>query len=178
MLVFTDGSHSLKPRMSGLGAVIISGDKEHHIGAYNDECRDNNVAELAAIAMSIKFIRKHKLDEAEDCKTINIISDSSYALRKITQNGMPKDEYEKKILDYIHNFINLSKKRVSFMQVKGHIHDGSKLSTYNNLADIIAGDYRLLGLELYRANPHCKGNKKGKKKWKKFKSTTFFNDGR
>lgn len=50
MEIFTDGSHSLKPRMSGVGAVILNNGHEHQIGAYTDKCVDNNVAEVVAIA--------------------------------------------------------------------------------------------------------------------------------
>ena len=52
------------------------------------------------------------------------------------------------------------------MQIKGHVHDGTKLAYYNNEADILAGEYRQLGLELHYANGGKK-NKKAKKFWKK-----------
>ena len=58
-----------------------------------------------------------------------------------------------------------SKKRVTFMQIKGHVHDGTKLAYYNNEADMLAGEYRQIGLELHYSNVGKK-NKKAKKFWK------------
>ena len=50
MEIFTDGSHSLKPRMSGVGAVIISNGREYEIGSSTNKCENNNVAEVMAMA--------------------------------------------------------------------------------------------------------------------------------
>jgi len=160
MLVFTDASHSPKPRMSGLGAVIILNDKEFKIGSYIKDCRDNNVAEMAAICLACKFIDKNKLQD--QCKTITIISDSETALHRITNGTPPQDDFEKYCMDIIDDFL-IRNPKVSFMQCKGHVQDGTKLSYYNNIADDIAGDYRRMGLELEKT-PN------GKKKKKVFKS--------
>lgn len=148
MLIFTDGSHSLKPRMSGFGAVLIYKDKEHTFGTYSNQCRDNNVAEIAAIAMAIQYIQDNRIVDKMDDKTITIISDSETALRKITQRHEGSDDFERSCLKYIHEFLDFTHKKVSFMQIKGHVHDGTKLSYYNNIADNVAGEYRRLGLEL------------------------------
>ena len=137
MLIFTDGSHSTKPRMSGLGAVILFNNREHTFGTYTNKCRDNNVAEIAAIAMAVQYIQDNKIVERMEDKTITIISDSETALRKINQKSQG-------------HFLTLTKKKIKFMQIKGHIHDGTKLSHYNNVADDLAGDYRRIGLELHR----------------------------
>lgn len=147
MLIFTDGSFSRKPKMAGLGAIIVHNNNEFVFGGYTNRCEDNNVAEVAAIAMAIKYAKENKL--ANDSKTITIISDSSYALRKIQMNKAGRDEFEQRCLDYIENFLIETNKKVNFLQVKGHIHDGTKLSYYNNIADDIAGQYRLYGLEKY-----------------------------
>ena len=95
MIIFTDGSHSTKPQMSGFGAVILYKGREHKFGTYSDKCRDNNVAEIAAIAMSIQYIVDNKILETMTDKTITIISDSETALRKITQGAIGNDEFEK-----------------------------------------------------------------------------------
>lgn len=150
MEIFTDGSHSLKPRMSGVGAVIISNGREYEIGASTNKCENNNVAEVMAIAFAIKFIKESNILEQCKDKNILIFSDSMYALRKINQKAQGCDEYEQKALDYIQRFQETSKKRVTFFQVKGHIHDGTKLSHYNNIADTLAQDYRYLGLVKYQ----------------------------
>ena len=167
MLVFTDGSHSLKPRVSGLGAVIIYNNQEYCIGTYSEKCRDNNVAEIAAIAMACKYIKNNNFQE----KTITIISDSECALRKITQGAFGKDDFEQSCLDYIRDFI-IENKKVTFMQVKGHRTDNSKLSYYNRVADALAGDYRKIGLELAK----LKTSKKKKKKIHKSFYQNFKNE--
>jgi len=172
MIIFTDGSHSTKPQMSGFGAVILYKGREHRFGTYSEKCRDNNVAEIAAIAMAIQYIVDNKILESMTDKTITIISDSETALRKITQGTIGNDEFEKMCLENIHSFMSKSKKKIKFMQIKGHIHDGTKLSYYNNDADILAGEYRKLGLELHYANAGKR--KKKKKAWYK----KFGNDGR
>ena len=150
MEIYTDGSHSLKPRMSGVGVVIIDNGREHQIGAYTNKCVDNNVAEVMAIAFAIKYICDNKIVNKTKSKTITIFSDSANALRKIKQNSPGKDEYEQASLDYIHDFLYSTSKKVSFFQIKGHAHDGTKLSYNNNIADNIAGEYRLYGLEKYK----------------------------
>lgn len=159
MIIFTDGSHSTKPRMSGLGAVILYKDREHSFGTYTNQCRDNNVAEVAAIAMAIQYINNNKIVDRMEDNTITIVSDSETALRKIRQKCEGSDEFECDCLNYIQEFLAFTKKKVNFMQIKGHVHDGTKLSYYNNIADDLAGDYRRLGLELQqeRKNKKHKG---------------------
>lgn len=163
MIIFTDGSHSTKPQMSGFGAVIIYKGREHRFGTYSELCRDNNVAEIGAIAMAVQYVVDNKILETMADKTITFISDSENALRKIMQQVKGNDDFERKCLENIQNFIKRSGKKVKFMQIKGHVHDGTKLSYYNNDADILAGEYRKLGLELHYANAGKK--KKKKKSW-------------
>ena len=73
MIIFTDGSFSTKPDIAGLGAVILINDKEHRFGTYDNRCRDNNVAEIAAISMALQYVKHHKIDTRDDVKTITII---------------------------------------------------------------------------------------------------------
>ena len=148
MLIFTDGSYSRKPNMAGLGVVILYRDRQVNIGRYDNRCIDNNVAEIAAIALAIQYIKNNKIIDKVKNKTINIISDSSYAIRKLNRidsNG--RDKFEQNCLDFIRNFLDETNKKVSFLQIKGHTHDGTKYSYYNNIADQIAGEERLKGLE-------------------------------
>ena len=148
MLIFTDGSFTRKPKMGGMGAVLITdNNKCHEFGAYSNKCNDNNVTEIAAIAMAIHYIKQHKVDQKSKDKTITIISDSQYAVRKIRQNCEGKDEFEDKCLSYIRNFLEETNKKVSFLQIKGHVHDNTKFAYYNNVADDVAREYRLKGLE-------------------------------
>ena len=146
MEIFTDGSHSVKPQISGIGAVVINNKKEYYIGCYTSKCVDNNVAEVIAIAFAIKFIKDNKIFDKSKDKNVIIYSDSQYAIRKIMQNSNGRDEIEQKALNYIQEFINYSHKKIHFFQIKGHTHDGTKLSYYNNIADEIAGEQRLYGL--------------------------------
>ncbi len=159
MLVFTDGSHSRKPKMSGMGAVLIVSDKVHSFGAYTNKCSDNNVAEIAAIAMAIQYIKDFKIADRSTDKTINIMTDSSYAIHRLKYGTEGRDEFEKKCLKYIRDFLVETDKKVSFLHIKGHIHDGTKYSYYNNVADEIAGDYRRLGLEKQQVYINQKKNK-------------------
>lgn len=150
MIVFTDGSFNPKPQMAGLGAVILNGEQQHTIGCYSTLCTDNNVAEVAAIAMAIQYIDDYKIAERTTDKTLTIISDSQYALHRILNNGDGRSQYEQEMLDYIKKFSKESKLKVHFMQVKGHQNSDDKIHTYNNMADRIAGEYRKIGLEIYR----------------------------
>lgn len=166
MIIFTDGSFSPKPNVAGFGAVLLINDKQHRFGTYDNRCADNNTAEIGAIAMALQYVSQNNIEKRDDVKSISIISDSAYALRKISNRLEGRDKFEQSCLDLIYEFIDKSPKRVSFMQIKGHVHDGTKLAFYNNEADILAGEYRQLGLELYYANSGKK-NKKFKKFWKK-----------
>lgn len=146
MMVFTDGSFSKKPNVGGAGYIILSQNHEITGGRYLFNCSDNNVAEVFAIYSALKFIEKHNFKD----KTIQIISDSDYALRKINLNKEGRNEMESIFLKYIQEFQQKTNKKISFMLVKGHKHDKTKISFYNNLADEIAREQRLLGIERYK----------------------------
>lgn len=150
MEIFTDGSHSLNPKMSGVGAVIIDNGREYEVGTYTEKCANNNVAEVMAIAYAIKFIQEKKIDFNTKDNHIIIYSDSAYALQKIRDNLEGKDELEQKALNYIQNYLDNTTKKITFFQLKGHVHDGTRLAHYNNVADLIAGDKRYLGLVRYQ----------------------------
>ena len=117
MEIYTDGSHSLKPRMSGVGAVILNNGKEHQIGGYTDRCADNNVAEVIAIAYAIKYIKDHKIVDNTKDKNIIIYSDSANALRKIHQLSPGKDEFEQQALDFIQDFLQTTSKKVTLSKI-------------------------------------------------------------
>ena len=142
-MIFTDGSFSRKPKVSGIGYVILTNKCEISNGCYNFKIKDNNVAEVYAIYRALKFVENHNFND----KTIQILTDSDYAVRKIKNMGLGRDELETKFLTYIQEFTSKTDKKISYMLIKGHQHDGSKYSYYNNLADNIAGEQRLLGLQ-------------------------------
>lgn len=150
MEIYTDGSHTRKPRISGVGVVILDRGKEFRVGAFSNKCLDNNVAEIMGVAFAIKYIcDKHIVDKTRS-KNITIFTDSEYVIHKLRYNTPPKDEFEESMIDYIQDFMYNTRKKVTMFQIKGHVHDGTKISFYNNLADKIAKYYRLIGLRKYK----------------------------
>lgn len=163
MLLFTDASHGYKPLMSGLGFVLIDKHKEYNAGAYTNQCRDNNIAEVAAVAYAIKYCCDNKIFDKTSDKTLTIITDSAYTIQRIRDKTPPRTDIEEKCLNYIHDFIRRSKFKVKMLQIKGHIHDGTKFSHYNNIADNIAGEYRYLGIHTLEKEKIKKAKIIGKK---------------
>ena len=74
------------------------------------------------------------------------------------------NEYEDELFEYINQC--RFQQNINFFHIKGHVHDGTKLSHYNNMADEIAGEMRLQELEKY--NTEC--NKLIRKKYESFKN--------
>lgn len=146
MLLFTDASHGYKPLMSGVGIVLIDKYKEYNAGAYTNQCKDNNIAEVSAVAFGLKYCSDNKIFDKSSDKTLTIITDSAYTIQRIRDKTPPRTEEEKKYLQYIHNFMKNSKFKIKFLQIKGHVHDGTKFAHYNNVADQIAKEYRYLGI--------------------------------
>lgn len=142
MIVYTDGSFGRKPKMGSYGAVIITKDgKEYRIGGHTDKCNDNNVAEVYGIASALKFINVNNLMCNKHEKICVVMTDSQYAIDHI--DSVQRDEFEEKCYRYIREFRKYHK--LDFFWIKGHVHDGTKVSYYNNLCDQIAGEERLKG---------------------------------
>lgn len=142
MIVYTDGSFGRKPKVGAYGAVIITKDgKEYRIGGHTDKCKDNNVAEVYGIASALKFIQKNNLMSHKDDKVCVVMTDSQYAINHL--DTPRKDEFEQRCYDYISEFRKYHK--TNFFWIKGHVHDGTKVSYYNNLCDEIACEERLKG---------------------------------
>lgn len=146
MLMFTDASHSNKPLMSGVGMILIDKHKEYNAGAYTNKCKDNNIAEVAAVAFGLKYCSDNKIFDKSSDKTLTILTDSAYTVQRIRDNTPPRTNEEEEYLNYIHNFMKTSKFKIKFLQIKGHVHDGTKFAYYNNVADQIAKEYRYLGI--------------------------------
>lgn len=141
MMVFTDASFSKKPPVSGCGIIILDkNNKVHRVGSSSRECRNNNVAEVWAIASAINFITKNKQKLFEDDKTITLLTDSEYALVHM-DSDVHNDEYEKQLYTYINEA--RAKYNIKFFHIKGHVHNGTKLHFYNNQADELAKEMRL-----------------------------------
>lgn len=150
MMIFTDGSFSNQPKMCGIGIIVLDGKKKYEFGAYTEKCKDNNIAEIYAIAYALKQISENRIFKENADKHLIIMTDSMYAVNKIKNNQLGRDELEQKALDYIQYTIKQSKKTVSLFQMKGHTNDNTKLGYYNNLADQLANDYRFHGLVKYQ----------------------------
>lgn len=156
MLIFTDASFSDNPKMSGLGSVIITDSEEISVGAYSKKCEDNNIAEVAAIAMALKHCETTKLFQRCEDKTVTFCTDSLYALRKVTEEREPKTDFEEKLLNYIQKSIKSANKKINFLHIKAHLDSDNKMNHYNKMADKIAGEYRMLGVELTNDKPKKK----------------------
>ena len=163
MLVFTDASFSRKPPISGCGIVILDkNNNEIQLGASSRKCKNNNIAEVLSIAIALDFINRNK-KRFEDEKTITIVTDSKYAIDHLNQH-IYNNDYEQELYDYINTC--RCQMNIKFFHIKGHVHDGTKFSYYNNIADMIAGDKRLEELEKYNKenNTILIKNKKNKSK--------------
>lgn len=163
MLIFTDASFSRKPPISGCGAVILDkNNKETHISASSRKCKNNNIAEVLSVAIALDYINRNE-EQFKDEKTITIVTDSKYVIDHLNQH-IYNNEYEQELYDYIN--ICRCQMNINFFHIKGHVHDGTKFSYYNDLADLIAGEKRLEELEKYNKenNTILIKNKKNKSK--------------
>lgn len=152
MLIFTDASYSNNTKVAGFGFVIIENDREFRAGNFHSNCKDNNVAEIGAIASALEYCERLQLFSQTKDRTLTIITDSRTAEGRILTNSPGQDEQEQKWLKQIQESIRKSKLKTRVLQIKGHNEkDSSKFSQYNALTDWIAGDYRYLG-EIERRN--------------------------
>lgn len=146
MIIFTDASYSNATKVAGFGFVVIDNDREFRAGNFCIDCKDNNIAEVGAIASALEYCEKLKIFNQSKDKTLTIITDSRCAESRILMDSEGKEEQEKKWLSRIKEILRKSKKKVRILQIKGHSEaDQSKFSVYNALTDWIASDYRYLG---------------------------------
>lgn len=145
MIIFTDASYSLQTNASGFGFVILDKRFEFKAGNYSLKCKNNNIAEIGAIAEALKYCEDYNLFKATKDKTLTIISDSKYSVNKIQKKIPADDTLEAKYLEDIHKSLDKCKLKVNIFQIKGHQGDRDKFSYYNELADEIASSYRYLG---------------------------------
>ena len=147
MLVFTDASFSRKPPISGCGIVILDKhDREFQVSTSSRKCRNNNIAEVLSVAVALDYINRNE-EQFKDEKTITIVTDSKYVIDHLNQHVYNND-YEQQLYDYIN--ICRCQMNINFFHIKGHVHDGTKFSYYNGIADEIAGEKRLEELEKYQ----------------------------
>jgi ribonuclease HI len=120
--IYTDGASSGNPGHSGIGVLLIYGEKKKEISQYIGKAT-NNIAELTAIKVALEQIKR---DDLPLC----IFSDSSYSIGLLTKGWKPKKNIE--LVQAIRKLMGKFK-NLSFIKVKGHA--GIK---ENEVADFLA----------------------------------------
>lgn len=120
--IYTDGASSGNPGDSGIGILLVYGDKKKEISQYIGKAT-NNIAELTAIKVALEQLKRDDLP-------VYIFSDSSYAIGVLTKGWKSKKNRE--LVFYIRKLMG-GFKNLSFVKVKGHA--GIK---ENEVADFLA----------------------------------------
>lgn len=120
--IYTDGSSTGNPGISGIGILLIYKDKKKEI-SKNIGMATNNIAELKAIQIALKELKRFDLP-------IRIFTDSNYSIKVLTKQWKAKKNSELilKTQSLIDKFFDLE-----FIKVKGH--SGIK---ENEIADFFA----------------------------------------
>ena len=120
--IYTDGASSGNPGPSGIGVLLIYGEKKKEISQYIGTAT-NNIAELTAIKVALEQLKRKDMP-------VCIFSDSSYSIGLLTKGWKPKTNIE--LIVQIRKLMREFKK-LSFIKVKGHA--GIK---ENEVADFLA----------------------------------------
>lgn len=112
IIIYTDGASSGNPGPAGAGVVLKFGDTVKELSAYLGEAT-NNIAELTAIQMALRALKRHDLP-------IYLHTDSSYAIGVLSQNWKPKLNTEL-ILAIKTDMAKFGE--LHFVKVKGHAGD-------------------------------------------------------
>ena len=75
--IYTDGASSGNPGPSGIGVLLIFGDKRKEVSRYIGTAT-NNIAELSAIKTALELLKRNDLP-------VRIFSDSSYSIGLLTK---------------------------------------------------------------------------------------------
>lgn len=146
MMIYTDASFIQKRKMSGIGFVIVDGDREHKSGFFTQKCQDNNSSEMVAIAGAIDYACKKRLFDKTKDKTVTIVTDSKYAILRYRDGYEGRDSIEKSMIDFVKDFMNNTNLKINFFYIKGHQPNKSKMEYYNNMADELSRKYRNMGI--------------------------------
>jgi len=120
--IYTDGASSGNPGPSGIGILLIYGEKKKEISKYIG-LATNNIAELTAIKIALEELKRHDLP-------VRIFSDSSYSIGLLTKGWKPQKN--RKLVSDIRKLTDKFSD-LSFIKVKGH--SGIK---ENEVADFLA----------------------------------------
>lgn len=165
MIIFTDASYSSQTNTSGFGFVIVDKKFSYRAGNYSFDCKSNNIAEVGSIAEALKYCQVLNLFKYTEDKTLTVITDSTYAVKRILENYVGETDQEEKYLVFIRDALRKCGLKTAVFQVKGHSKGEDKFSYYNEIADRIAADYRYLGeIELEKTKSKSKAKKKGKRR--------------
>lgn len=120
--IYTDGASSGNPGPSGIGIVLIYGDKKKEISSFIGSAT-NNIAELSAIKTGLTQLKRFDLP-------VRIFTDSTYAQGVLAKGWKAKanEELVAEIKQIMKKF-----KDISLIKVRGH--SGIK---ENELADFLA----------------------------------------
>ena len=120
--IYTDGASSGNPGPSGIGVLLIYGDKKKEISQYIGQAT-NNIAELTAIKVALQELKRKDLPA-------RVFSDSSYSIGVLAKGWKPKTNQAliSDIKQLMKTFSDLE-----FIKVKGHA--GIK---ENEVADYLA----------------------------------------
>ena len=120
--IYTDGASSGNPGPSGIGVLLMYGEKKKEISQYIGTAT-NNIAELTAIKVALEQLKRKDMP-------VCIFSDSSYSIGLLTKGWKSKKNIELSV--QIRRLMG-EFKELSFIKVKGHA--GIK---ENEVADFLA----------------------------------------
>lgn len=165
MIIFTDASYSNQTNTSGFGFVIVDKKFNYKAGNYSFDCKSNNIAEVGSIAEALKYCQTLNLFKYTEDKTLTVITDSTYAVKRILENYIGETDLEEKYLVSIRDILQKCGLKTAVFQIKGHTKGEDKFSYFNDIADRIASDYRYLGeIELEKRKSNSRAKKKGKRR--------------
>ena len=130
--IYTDGSCRANGN-GGIGIVWLKNGKKVFEYSKGYKNVTNNIMELSAIYIALRSIKK-KIDSLE------IISDSEYAIGVITKPWHPKKNVElisklKKQLEKTQRFVS---EPIKWTHTRGHQKDDSENTKWNNYVDNLA----------------------------------------
>lgn len=124
----------------GIGVLWLREGKEVLRYSKGIKGGTNNIAELTAIYVALKSIKKN-IDSLE------IISDSEYSIGVVsnpTWNPKKNRVLIEKIKNQLEETQKLVKDSIKFIHTRGHQTDDSKFTKFNNIVDRLAQDASLI----------------------------------
>lgn len=164
MNIYTDGSctdNGKKNARAGIGIYFTENDPRNLSEELEGEYLTNNIAELTAILMVFKLLKK----EIKSNTLINIYSDSEYSINSITKwypDWVKKKTFDgKKNIELIKKIYKLFQKyqNVKLLYIKAHTGLKDEHSIGNENADTLAGEAINIRKFIYTDSKSKKNNK-------------------